>query len=236
MTSVFGLSGGGETPAGAGHANSVTAQNTVAQLRENLARSRLAPEMTPQVASAGRKDGSSARFPAVLAPRRTEKARLAPCFSGSQTQPEKAEPAVRSRVQNPTGHSGGSKAGGLRRKKAARCWRGVCQADEKGSYETWLLKKKGGKEKKKKNQENQPTCRRTCAPRKYPLLGARWCSRLLFFLNEKQETEGDEQGTSHLLAVRETTQLSSEAQAMALGSSFARAAYLPLRCWASACG
>ena len=48
--------------------------------------------------------------------------------------------------------------------------------------------------------------------------------------NDKQEKEGDEQGTSHLLAVRETTWLLSQAQAMALGSSFTRAAYLSLRC------
>ena len=47
---------------------------------------------------------------------------------------------------------------------------------------------------------------------------------------DKQEKEGDKQGTSHLLAVRETTWLLSQAQVMALGSSFARAAYLPLRC------
>ena len=53
---------------------------------------------------------------------------------------------------------------------------------------------------------------------------------------EKKEKEGDKQGTSHLSAMRETTWLLSQAQAMALGSSFARAAYLSLRCKASACG
>ena len=47
---------------------------------------------------------------------------------------------------------------------------------------------------------------------------------------DKQEKEGAKQGTSHLLAVRKTTWLLSQAQVMALGFSFARAAYLPLRC------
>ena len=180
MASVFGVSGGGEN---AGWGTRILWRRRIRSPNSGKIppEAAFAHENDATSGASRTKNGPSARFPAAITPRRTEKARLAPCFSGSQTQPEKAEPAVRSRVQNPTGHSGGSKAGGLRRKKAARCWRGVCQADEKGSYETWLLKKKGGKEKKKKNQENQPTCRRTCAPRKYPLLGARWCSRLLFF-------------------------------------------------------
>ena len=51
----------------------------------------------------------------------------------------------------------------------------------------------------------------------------------------KEMNKGPACRTSHLSAVRETIWLLSQAQAMALGSSFAHAAYLSLRCAKQVC-